>query len=94
MERAKVKKINGILSLADERADKLNAAQDLQAEELLEAGSNTPLGQLLGKISELPEVRLEKVFTVRRQISLGQYEIDEKLDASVDRILEELIVEP
>jgi hypothetical protein len=93
MEQIKTQKSSNRLSPSREKCEKLNLADDRKAEELLQAGANTPLGQLLEKISKLPEVRLEEVSNVRRQICLGKYEIDEKLDATIDRLLEELIVE-
>lgn len=74
--------------------DKLDHADDLKTEEMLQTTAKTGLGQLLEKISQLPEVRYEKITTVRRQISMGEYQIDEKLDASIDKLLEELFVEP
>ncbi|HBG60687.1 MAG TPA: hypothetical protein DDX37_02420, partial [Candidatus Omnitrophica bacterium] len=73
--------------------EKLNSIDDLSTEEILQAPAKTPLGQLLEKIAELPEVRYEKISTVRRQICMGEYQLDEKLDASIDMLLEELIVE-
>ncbi len=72
----------------------LGHKDDCKAEEILQAGSKTPLGQLLVKMSKLPEVRFEKVLNVRRQICRGQYKLDEKLDGTIDRILEELLIDP
>jgi hypothetical protein len=72
----------------------LNEKDDLTAEELLAADTQSPLGQLLSKIAELPEVRFEKVLTVRRQICKGLYRADDKLDATIDRMLEDLLIEP
>jgi len=81
------------LAVVQSRYQKLNPSDDLKTEEILQAQTKTALGQLLGKISQLPEVRYEKISTVRRQISLGEYQIDDKLDASIDRLLEEIFVE-
>ncbi len=72
----------------------LSYKDDCKTEELLQAGDKTPLGQLLGKIAQLPEVRFEKVLDLRRQICRGNYKLDEKLEAAADRILEELLIEP
>jgi anti-sigma28 factor (negative regulator of flagellin synthesis) len=72
----------------------LGFKDDCKTEELLQAGAKTPLGQLLEKMVELPEVRFEKVLSIRRQICKGQYKLDEKLDATIDRMLEELLIEP
>jgi hypothetical protein len=74
--------------------DSLDHTDDLKTEEMLQSTSKTGLSQLLDKIAQMPEVRYEKITTVRRQISMGEYEIDEKLDASIDKLLEELFVEP
>ncbi len=71
----------------------LNPADDMRTEEMLQSEAKQPLSQLLDKIAQLPEVRYEKITTVRRQINMGEYQIDEKLDATIDRLLEELIVE-
>jgi anti-sigma28 factor (negative regulator of flagellin synthesis) len=72
----------------------LGFKDDCKTEELLQAGAKTPLGQLLEKMVELPEVRFEKVLSIRRQICKGQYKLDEKLDATIDKMLEELLIEP
>jgi len=74
--------------------ENLSHTDDLKTEEMLQTSPKTPLGQLLAKIAQLPEVRYEKITAVRRQINMGQYEIDEKLDAAIDKMLEELLVEP
>jgi hypothetical protein len=92
MEQIKIRKQNRQLLSACKRIEKLSSTDDLRTEELLQAGAKTPLGQLLEKVAKLPEVRLEKIFTVRRQICLGKYQLDEKLDATIDKLLEELIV--
>ena len=50
----------------------------------------SPLGQMLDGISQLPEIRQERVEEIRRQIAAGGYETPEKLEVAVDRLLEEL----
>ncbi|MHB9070261.1 MAG: hypothetical protein ACYC54_07815 [Sedimentisphaerales bacterium] len=84
---------NGLFSRINSRQT-LGVGDDHQTEELLQADARSPLGQLLSKIAELPEVRFEKVLTVRRQICGGLYRTDEKLDATIDRMLEDLLIEP
>jgi hypothetical protein len=83
---------NNRLNLND--CEELNPTDDIKTEEMLQSSAQKPLSQLLNKIAQLPEVRYEKITTVRRQISMGEYELDAKLDATIDRLLEELIVEP
>ena len=45
----------------------------------------------LQKIHSLPSVRKKKVLEVRRQLVEGRYDVDERLDAALDCLLEELI---
>ena len=39
---------------------------------------------------EQPEIRVDKVLEIRRQLGEGTYSIADRLDAVVDKILEEL----
>jgi len=64
--------------------------QDLLMEQILENINTTPIGHVLKKIASLPEVRKEKVLNVRRQITEGKYDLNERLDIVLDRVLEDL----
>ncbi len=65
--------------------------EDLIMEQILENISTTPIGQVLKKIASLPEVRTEKVLNVRRQLTEGKYNLNERLDVALDKALEDLI---
>jgi anti-sigma28 factor (negative regulator of flagellin synthesis) len=39
-----------------------------------------------------PSFRVEKVLDIKRQLAEGRYDIAEKLDVVVDRLLEDLLV--
>ena len=65
--------------------------EDLLMEQILENINTTPIGQVLKKIASLPEVRKEKVLDVRRQLTEGKYNLNERLDIALDRVLEDLI---
>ena len=41
----------------------------------------------IGTVEESPQVRKEKIFTVRRQLAEGTYDLDGRLDALLDRLL-------
>jgi len=94
MNQAKTQTRINRLPLQVKLYETLGFKDDCKTEELLQTGAQTPLGQLLGKMAKLPEVRFEKVLSVRRQICRGQYELDEKLDATIDKMLEELLIAP
>ena len=70
--------------------ENLVAEQDLLMEEILENINTTPIGQVLKKIASLPEVRKEKVLDLRQQLIKGDYSLNERLDAALDRVLEDL----
>jgi negative regulator of flagellin synthesis FlgM len=45
---------------------------------------------MLDGISQLPEIRYERVEEIRRQIAAGSYETPEKLELALDRLFDEL----
>jgi flagellar biosynthesis anti-sigma factor FlgM len=49
--------------------------------------------QLLSKMSQLPEIRKDKVEQVRQAILQGDYETPDKIAITADRILKELTAE-
>ncbi|HPD45811.1 MAG TPA: flagellar biosynthesis anti-sigma factor FlgM [Anaerohalosphaeraceae bacterium] len=57
------------------------------------AAGATPLGQLLKLISALPDIRHDKVETLRRQIGHGEYDVNTNLDAALDKVLEEFLAD-
>jgi hypothetical protein len=59
-------------------------------EQILENIQSTPLGTVLKRIASLPEVRREKVLQVRREITLGRYDLAERLDQALEKVLEDL----
>jgi hypothetical protein len=68
----------------------LTAEDDLVMEQILNNINTTPIGQVLRKIASLPEIRREKVLDVRRQLTEGKYDLDERLDIALDKVLEYL----
>ncbi|UCE98970.1 MAG: flagellar biosynthesis anti-sigma factor FlgM [Planctomycetota bacterium] len=64
--------------------------EDLIMEQILENINTTPVGQVLKKIASLPEVRREKVLDIRRQLTEGKYNLNERLDVALDKVLDEL----
>ena len=64
--------------------------QDVMMEKILENLNTTPMGQVLKKIASLPEVRQDKVLNVRRQLTDGKYNLNERLNIALDKVLEDL----
>ena len=63
---------------------------DLFIEEIVENINKTPIGDVLSRIAEMPEVRKEKVLGVRQQLCAGEYDLTGRLDEVLERILQEL----
>ena len=59
-------------------------------EQILDNIHSTPIGQVLKKIASLPEIRREKVLNLRHEITEGRYDLAERLDIALDRVLEDL----
>jgi hypothetical protein len=74
----------------DPAVESLTADTDLVMEQILDNINTTPIGQVLRKIASLPEVRKDKVLDVRRQLTEGKYNLDERLDVALDKVLEYL----
>jgi hypothetical protein len=72
--------------------EQLDPDRDMFAEELLNNINTTPIGRLLKQIATMPEIRQEKVSNVRNKLNRGEYNINERLDLALDRVLEELIM--
>jgi len=65
--------------------------EDHLMEQILDNLNNTPIGQVLKKITSLPEVRREKVLDMRTKIHTGQYDVNKGLDIAIDKVLEDII---
>ena len=65
---------------------------EVLTEDILQKIKKTPVGQLLQKIASMPEIRQDKVLRVRRELSGGSYNLNDRLDVAIDNILEELLI--
>jgi anti-sigma28 factor (negative regulator of flagellin synthesis) len=52
------------------------------------------VGRFLSFLSQLPDVRQDRVDALRRQIERGEYDADEKIEHIVDDILEDIGIPP
>ncbi len=73
----------------DSFSNEFDLDQDVLMEQILENINTTPIGRVLKKISMLPDVRRRKVLDLRRQLTEGKYNLTDRLDAALDRVLEE-----
>ncbi len=69
----------------------MSADDDLLMERILENINATPIGQVLKSIAALPEIRQEKVLGVRQQLNDSKYDLNERLDIALEKVLDELM---
>jgi hypothetical protein len=85
---------NGLRESRNHEADSVDrnlaSDEDLLMEQILENINSTSIGQVLKKIASLPEARREKVLDLRRQLTEGKYNLNERLDVALDKVLEDL----
>ena len=85
---------NGLRESRNHEADSVDrnlaSDEDLLMEQILENINSTSIGQVLKKIASLPEARREKVLDLRRQLTEGKYNLNERLDIALDKFLEDL----
>ena len=86
--------INSRFQCQNRKVEQVNmksaADQDVIMEQILQNLNTTSMGQVLKKIASLPEVRKDKVLNVRRQLTDGQYDLSERLNIALDKVIEDL----
>jgi len=61
---------------------------DVLMEQILEDLSTTSQEEALKQIASLPRTRQDKVLDIRRQLAEGTYEVADRLDRAIERVLE------
>ena len=52
----------------------------------------SPEAELISRVHDLPELRLDRIQEIRSQIAAGVYETSEKLDVALGRMLDEIAI--
>lgn len=47
-------------------------------------------GQIAGQLAEIPDIRADRVESIRAALLSGTYETDDKLSTALDRLLDEI----
>ena len=61
---------------------------DVLMEQILENMNTTPQEEALTRITSVPGIRRDKVLDIRRQIAAGTYDVADRLDGVVERVLQ------
>jgi anti-sigma28 factor (negative regulator of flagellin synthesis) len=61
---------------------------DALMERILGKMKATPQEEVLKRIASLPSTRRDKVLDIRRQIAEGTYEVADRLEGTIDRVLD------
>ena len=91
--------INGISGYSGPRAVDPTISKPVQPNQA-DQSANTPrdredrveisrIAKYLGMIADMPDIRMDKVNSIRQEIQSGSYDVDGKLNAALDQMLEE-----
>ena len=69
------------------KLDKAGAASSAGSSDRVEI---SPAARFLAQVKTVPDVRADRVASLREQIKRGQYETPDKVKTAVERILDEL----
>ena len=61
---------------------------DVFMEQILENINTTPHEEVVKRIASLSDIRRYKVLDIRRQLTEGTYEVADRLDRAIERVLE------
>ena len=61
---------------------------DVVMEQIFEKITTAPPQEMLRRIASPPNIRRDKVLDIRRQIAEGTYEVADRLDGVIERLLE------
>lgn len=50
----------------------------------------SPQAELVSRMRDIPEIRVDRVLQIREAIEAGEYETPEKLDMALERLLDEI----
>jgi negative regulator of flagellin synthesis FlgM len=50
----------------------------------------SPAAQLAGQINDIPDIRQDRVATIKAAIANGSYETDDKLNVAISRLFDEI----
>lgn len=51
----------------------------------------SPIGRMMEKVEQIPDIRSEKVSALRQAIAQGIYDTPDRLNLALDRMLDELV---
>jgi len=88
-----VANVNGVYRLANylhPQAARSTAPPRPEMQEFFDEVEISDMGALLSRVRDLPDLRLDKIARLRAEIADGTFETAERLDGTVDRLLEEL----
>ena len=81
----------GTLPVKPAPAFQAKQAASRPAETLKDRAEFSEIALYLGAIRDIPDVRVDKVHEVRAAIARGDYDCEEVLDTTVDRLIHDLL---
>ncbi|HEX4132342.1 MAG TPA: flagellar biosynthesis anti-sigma factor FlgM [Pirellulales bacterium] len=82
--------VHGPQSVLAPHAAKPAGAASIRSVDVSDQIDISPEAQFLTQIGEMPDIRSDRVNQLRAQIASGNYETAAKLDAALERLLDEI----
>ncbi len=90
MQIQSLAQLHGPQSLSGPHAARSAAAAPRPSLDITDRLDISPQALLAGQLSEIPDIRHERVASIRAQIASGAYETPEKLDRALEALLNEI----
>ena len=82
--------ISGPNRIAPQRVSSGLAEKTDLSQSITDRAEISEAAQLLNKLAEVPEIRMEKIEGLKELITTGRYETKEKVERAVEKLMEEL----
>jgi len=90
MEVERPRKVDRTGKISAKKTGRTSSGRGAAASRSTDAVEISSMAQFMEKVSKLPEVRIEKIMRVKKQIEKGEYETEEKINIAIDRLLSEI----
>lgn len=90
MEIQRTPGVSGPTPIEGKRVESAGPTQSMGTPGVADRVEISEAARLLAQVRNVPEMRMDRIAELKRQIESGEYETEEKLRVAVDRFLEEI----
>lgn len=82
--------LHGIQSVSGPHASRVSSLPSSSPSQVSDQLDLSPAAQVLGQLSQIPDIRQDRVAQIRAALADGTYETADKLSTALDRLLDEI----